>query len=79
MGTEILVVPILDKGKKKVRVYFPVGETSTWQHIWTEKIFTGKGSEAWVEAPIGYPAVFVKADSIVGETFRKNLRNSDIL
>ncbi|KAH9649244.1 sulfoquinovosidase [Citrus sinensis] len=79
VGTEILVVPILDKGKKKVRVYFPVGETSTWQHIWTEKIFTGKGSEAWVEAPIGYPAVFVKADSIVGETFRKNLRNSDIL
>ncbi|KAH9680229.1 sulfoquinovosidase [Citrus sinensis] len=79
VGTEILVVPILDKGKKKVRVYFPVGETSTWQHIWTEKIFTGQGSEAWVEAPIGYPAVFVKADSIVGETFRKNLRNSDIL
>lgn len=79
MGTEILVVPALDKGKKEVKVYFPAGETSSWQHIWTGKIYTGQGFETWVEAPISYPAVFVKADSRVGETFLQNLRNLDIL
>ncbi|KAL5745405.1 hypothetical protein ACOSP7_026551 [Xanthoceras sorbifolium] len=79
VGSEILVVPALDKGKKKVRAYFPVGEASSWQHIWTGKRFTRQGSDVWIEAPIGYPAVFVKAGSLVGETFLKNLRNSDIL
>ncbi|KAK0596786.1 hypothetical protein LWI29_019092 [Acer saccharum] len=79
VGSEILVVPTLDKGKKKVRAYFPVGEASSWQHIWTGKIFTRQGSDIWIEAPIGYPAVFVKAGSVVGETFLKNLRYSDIL
>ncbi|KAK7840700.1 alpha-xylosidase 1 [Quercus suber] len=79
VGTEILVVPVLDKGKKNVKVYFPVGESSNWQHIWTGKLFTEQGCEAWVEAPIGYPAVFVKAGSIIGETFVKNLRDLEIL
>ncbi|KAK2652109.1 hypothetical protein Ddye_011965 [Dipteronia dyeriana] len=79
VGSEILVVPTLDKGKKKVRAYFPEGEASSWQHIWTGKLFTRQGSDIWIEAPIGYPAVFVKAGSVVGETFLKNLRNSDIL
>ncbi|KAK7840726.1 uncharacterized protein LOC112026477 [Quercus suber] len=79
VGTEILVVPVLDKGKKNVKAYFPVGESSNWQHIWTGKLFTEQGCEAWVEAPIGYPAVFVKAGSIIGETFVKNLRDLEIL
>ncbi|GMY19521.1 sulfoquinovosidase [Fagus crenata] len=79
VGTEILVVPVLDKGKKNVKVYFPMGETSDWQHIWTGKLFTEQGREAWVEAPIGHPAVFVKAGSIIGETFVKNLRDLEIL
>ncbi|XP_044478347.1 sulfoquinovosidase-like [Mangifera indica] len=79
VGTEILVVPTLDKGKKKVRAYFPVGESRPWQHVWTGKIFTRHGCDAWVAAPIGYPAVFVKAGSLVGETFLKNLINYEIL
>ena len=79
VGSEILVVPVLDKGKKKVKAYFPLGETCTWQHIWTGKQYQKQGSEAWIEASIGYPAVFVKVGSTVGETFLKNLRNLDIL
>lgn len=79
VGTEILVVPVLDKGKKKVRAYFPIGEMSSWQHIWTGMTFKNQGSEAWVDAPIGYPAVFVKTGSVVGETFLKNLKESHIL
>ncbi|KAA8517967.1 hypothetical protein F0562_015441 [Nyssa sinensis] len=79
LGTEILVVPVLDKGKKNVKAYFPVGESCSWKHIWTGKIYTEQGSEAWIEAPIGYPAILVKAGSIIGETFLENLREYKIL
>ncbi|GMP62176.1 hypothetical protein CsSME_00024375 [Camellia sinensis var. sinensis] len=79
VGDEILVVPVLDKGTKNAKVYFPVGESCSWKHIWTGNLYTKQGSEAWVEAPIGYPAIFVKADSVIGETFLKNLREYDIL
>ncbi|XP_052172791.1 uncharacterized protein LOC127788492 [Diospyros lotus] len=79
VGEEILVAPVLDKGKKKVKVYFPVGERSPWKHIWTGHLYAKQGSEAWVEAPIGYPAIFVKVDSAIGETFLTNLREYAIL
>ncbi|KAJ1405215.1 Glycoside hydrolase family 31 [Sesbania bispinosa] len=79
VGSEFLVVPVLDKGKKKVKAYFPLGESSSWQHIWTGKVFSKQGSEAWVEAPIGYPAVFIKVGSHIGETFLNNLRSLGIL
>lgn len=79
IGTEILVVPVLDKGKKNVKAYFPEGETCSWQHIWSGKLFKEQGSEAWVEARVGYPPVFIKAGSTVGETFVENLRNFGIL
>ncbi|VVA37545.1 Hypothetical predicted protein [Prunus dulcis] len=79
VGTEILVVPVLDKGKNNVKAYFPTGESCTWQHIWTGKHFRRQGVEATVEAPIGCPAVFVKTGSIVGETFLKNLIDLKVL
>lgn len=79
VGSEILVVPVLDKGMKKVKAYFPAGETSNWQHIWTGQVFSEKGSETWVEAQIGYPAVFIKAGSLVGQTFLQNLKSFGIL
>ncbi|XP_039028333.1 sulfoquinovosidase-like [Hibiscus syriacus] len=79
VGSEILVVPVLYKGKKNVKAYFPVGETCAWKHIWTGKLYQKHGSEARIEAPFGYPAVFVKVGSTVGETFLTNLRNLEIL
>ncbi|OAY43323.1 sulfoquinovosidase isoform X2 [Manihot esculenta] len=79
IGTEILVVPVLDKGKQNVKAYFPEGETYSWKHVWSGKLFTEPGSEAWVEAPLGYPAVFIKDGTFVGETFLENLRKFDIL
>ncbi|KAB2608427.1 alpha-glucosidase-like [Pyrus ussuriensis x Pyrus communis] len=79
IGTEILVVPVLDKGKNNVKAYFPRGETSCWEHIWSGKQYSKQGSEATVDAPIGCPAVFVKTGSIVGQTFLKNLTDLKIL
>ncbi|KAF1882715.1 hypothetical protein Lal_00002895 [Lupinus albus] len=79
VGSEFLVVPVLDKGKKKVKAYFPLGESSSWLHIWTGKVFTKQGIDECVDAPIGYPAVFVKVGSLVGETFMNNLVTFGIL
>lgn len=79
VGSEFLVVPVLDKGMKKVKAYFPLGESSSWLHIWTGNVFSKQGSESWIEAPIGYPAVFIKFGSIIGETFLNNLKNLGIL
>lgn len=79
VGTEILVVPVLDKGKKKVKAYFPIGEKCPWKHIWTGNLYTEQGSKAWIEAHIGFPAIFVKDGSIVGDTFLKNLKEYNIL
>ncbi|KAK1319354.1 putative alpha-xylosidase 2 [Acorus calamus] len=81
VGTEILVVPVLDKGRKEVKAYFPLSGGCSWQHIWTGKIYgssnhsnhhNSQGFETYVKAPIGNPAVFVKSGSLVGETFMKN-------
>lgn len=74
------MAPVLDKGKEVVKVYFPKGESHhVWKHVWTGKVHDKEGSEAWVEAPMGYPAIFVKDGSKIGETFLENLRDYSIL
>ncbi|KAJ3693758.1 hypothetical protein LUZ60_009238 [Juncus effusus] len=80
VGSEILVVPVLDKGKKNVKAYFPFSsENHNWIHIWTGEVYTLQGFEVQIEAPVGFPAVFVKAGSIVGQEFVKNLKELNVL
>lgn len=88
IGTDILVVPVLDKGKKEVKAYFPLSGGTSWQHIWTGNVYSkpsnhasrcDQGFEACVEAPMGYPAVFVKYGSSVGKIFLRNLKDLGIL
>ncbi|XP_038882634.1 sulfoquinovosidase-like [Benincasa hispida] len=79
VGSEILVVPVLDKGKNNVKAYFPLNESSSWQHIWTGEVHAKPGCEIKVDAPVGYPAVFIKVGSVVGETFIRNLKIFNIL
>nr|CAD1839947.1 unnamed protein product [Ananas comosus var. bracteatus] len=91
IGSEILVVPVLDKGKNTVKAYFPLSSGCSWKHMWTGKVFSKplnesnesndriQGFEAQIEAPIGYPAIFVKIGSSIGETFIKNLKDLNIL
>ncbi|XP_073043167.1 uncharacterized protein [Primulina eburnea] len=79
VGTEILVVPVLDKAKEAVKVYFPEGERCSWKHVWTGQLYSRQGFEVYVEARIGYPAVFVKERSQIGDTFLKNLKEYNIL
>ncbi|KAL6849942.1 hypothetical protein ACP4OV_020569 [Aristida adscensionis] len=90
VGTEMLVVPVLDKGRSAVTAYFPDGG-GAWRHVWTGDEYGGGGGggggagrrtrqrhggfEAEVEARVGYPAVFVRVGSPVGERFVSNLRD----
>ncbi|PAN31418.1 hypothetical protein PAHAL_5G418100 [Panicum hallii] len=81
VGTEMLVVPVLDKGRSAVTAYFPAG-AGAWRHVWTgDEYGAGAqgGFEAEVQAPVGYPAVFVRVGSPVGERFLTNLRDLKVL
>ncbi|CAA6671797.1 unnamed protein product [Spirodela intermedia] len=65
----------------------PRGDGRPWRHIWSGRLFEDpsgcclnprRGFEARVEAPLGFPAVFVRHGSPVGEEFLKNLRDLNI-
>lgn len=80
VGSEILVVPVLDKGHTQVQAYFPSGDV--WEHVWTCHQYRApatQGLKVWVQAPLGYPAVFVKKDSWVRQQFIHNLEKENIL
>lgn len=74
VGSEMLVVPVLDKGKHQVQAYFPHGDA--WEHLWTGDCYeaeTKQGLHVSVQAPLGFPAVFLKRGSWVGHQFVHNL------
>jgi alpha-glucosidase (family GH31 glycosyl hydrolase) len=80
VGTDIMVVPVLDKGKKFVTAYFPLSsQNHGWLHIWTGEVYDLQGFEAEIDAPVGYPAVFVKVGSQVGKVFVRNLKDLNVL
>jgi alpha-glucosidase len=70
IGSEFIAAPVLHPGVTKVSVYFPLesdaNATVTWIHIFTGAKFTS-GSSVTVDAPIGTPAVFYKAGSLVAK------------
>lgn len=82
VGTELLVVPVLDRGAASVAVYLPATDAGErWRHVWTgrEWAVPPAGTTVRVEAALGYPAVFVKADSSVGKEFEDNLRTMHLV
>ena len=58
LGSSVLVAPVLDPGVTSVSVSFPPGE---WVHLLTGERFAGDAVEE-VDAPVGTPAAFVRAD-----------------
>lgn len=59
LGQDVLVLPVMKKGAKHVRGYFPPGQ---WVHLLTGELVDG-GSFRKVAAPLGQPAAYVRADS----------------
>ena len=62
LGSEYLVLPVLDEGAVDVTGVFPAG---TWVGIWDGAEFAG-GATRTVPAPIGRPAVFFRKGSTEG-------------
>jgi len=62
LGSEYLVLPVLDEGAVDVTGYFPAG---TWVGIWDGAEVAG-GATRTVPAPIGQPAVFYRKGSTEG-------------
>jgi alpha-glucosidase (family GH31 glycosyl hydrolase) len=82
VGSEILVVPVLDKGHTQVQVYFPAGDSTTWEHVWTGLLYRAtdkQGVTVQAQAPLGFPAIFVKQGSWIGAQFMHNLIKEGIL
>jgi len=65
-GRDLLIAPVVKKGKTKWKVYLPEDK---WIHMWSGKKFTG----GWItiESPLGKPPVFFRADSKSSELFRE--------
>jgi alpha-glucosidase (family GH31 glycosyl hydrolase) len=79
IGSEIMVVPVVDEGDNDVNAYLPAGE---WVHVWTGDIYASEPNGRWYEnvpAPMGQPGVFYKQGSPVGETFASNLRTEGLI
>ncbi|TYL55263.1 alpha-glucosidase [Nocardioides sp. BGMRC 2183] len=59
VGQDVLVAPVLEEGGTEVEVVLPDGE---WRHLLTGERYDG-GTTVTVDAPLGNPAVLVRAES----------------
>jgi len=59
LGNDVLVAPVLGDGLRHVEVTLPPGQ---WRHLITGRLYDGDQTLR-VDAPIGRPAAFVRADS----------------
>lgn len=58
LGRDILIAPVHEEGRSDWTLYLP---EDNWVHAWTGEAF--RGGEVTVNAPIGKPPVFYRADS----------------
>lgn len=65
-GRDLLVAPVVHKGRRRVTPVLPRDE---WVHLWTGQTFSG--GRCPTAAPLGRPAVFYRASSKFGELFRE--------
>lgn len=72
LGPDFWIAPVLAPGVARVRVYLPAGR---WQHLWSAAPLGDEGRGGWheVDAPLGRPAVYCRADSSAGHTLRETL------
>jgi sulfoquinovosidase len=69
VGRDILAAPVMDRKTSRVHVYLPPGDT--WLDVWTTQQAPAQptgprhGHGVWltVDAPMGWPAVFIRADA----------------
>ena len=73
LGEQVLVAPVLEPGITRLDVQLPTGR---WTHLWSGKVYDmGQGGSVSVNAPLGEPAVFYQADSLVGGQLREVIKD----
>jgi len=65
LGSDVLVAPVVKQGETKRTVWLPEGE---WRHLWSGE---GCFGTVTVDAPLGKPPVFYRADSAFAGLFEK--------
>jgi sulfoquinovosidase len=65
-GPDILVAPVYKSNVQELEVYLPEDH---WIHFWTGKSY--EGGSYRIEAPIGYPAVFYRKESLHAPLFEQ--------
>lgn len=78
LGSDFMIVPVLDEGEDEVEVYLPEG---IWIHLWTGKRYVVKNEGLYFEvnAPIGSPAVFYLDGSKYGKELSSELKKQGII
>lgn len=59
-GRDLIVAPVIEAEARSWKAYLPAGVT--WVHLWSGAPHAG-GATVTVDAPIGHPPVFYRADS----------------
>ena len=65
-GRDLLIAPVLADGARTWEAYLPAG--ALWVHLWSTNAYPG-GRCVQVDAPLGAPPVFFRADSPFAELF----------
>ncbi len=73
IGNDLLVAPVVTENAVSIRVSFPQGE---WEHLLTGEKYEGR-TIAEVSAPVGTPAVFVRAGKYPDMTAAVRAANRD--
>ena len=78
LGTELLVAPVLDPGRRTVAVFLPEGR---WVHVWSGEVHAAGpgGRKVAVAAPLGQPGLFFREGSAVGARFLAALREQKLI
>ena len=78
LGPDLLIAPVLTRGDKTVKVYFPAGE---WVRLWSDQLFGEVNRGLWqtVAAPVGQPAVFYRKGSDAAEKAAAQIRALGVL
>ncbi len=56
-GPEVLVAPVMQKGRREIKIYLPAG--ARWTHVWTQETYQG-GRIVQIAAPIEEIPIFTK-------------------
>ena len=69
LGSELMMIPVLEPGQDSVKAYFPKGP---WLHLLAQETIESKGEWRTVASPLGSPAAYVRATKR-GREIRKNV------